>query len=512
MRVPSALLAIIVLTACLGRSDAIGQMLGPNFNSAVQLVVLKNGETFRGRVSRKAEQVIVETVQGSRIVLTDAQTDFICNSFEEAYWGKSARTRATDLDGQKRLFHWCLRNDLLEQAQNQIDILIESEIKASDLEYLDRQLNVAILQKQNRDSRIAKSHLPHNDSVAVHTQPASTDLPSKPFVLKPIQVEPSLGQANLDRQTIDTSVFRPLPSIHGDVLPEERLAENSNQWRPKQIQSNQPQSPNGWDGQPTIRQVGFTEPIDADTARPDRQLIPGGRPNDMSQPQVQDDRVMTPVHELEREMRSMPRGTVGKYRQFVERTLIVGCSASNCHASDSRVMPLLHRGISKTIPLRQSQRNLHNVLKYIDREDPFASPLWIAATQPHAGNEEPMVKDQTAAYQQLTEWLVSISEDPGAAMESYQRSITPLTENENPSDAIEPIKPARAMEHPFDQSATPLPKGQTLPETGAEPPIESPVALPSTIGEIPELDSKTSGFTPVDPFDPEIFNRKFGDK
>ena len=110
MRITPLVLTILFLAIHLDSSDAQGQMLGPNFNSAIQLVVLKNGEIFRGRVSRKSDQVIVETIQGSRIVLSSEQTEFVCNSMDEAYWGKSARTRASDTAGQKALFHWCLKN------------------------------------------------------------------------------------------------------------------------------------------------------------------------------------------------------------------------------------------------------------------------------------------------------------------------------------------------------------------------------------------------------------------
>ena len=72
-----------------------------------QLLILSNGEILRGQISRNAEQVIVVTNQGSRLVLPAERTEFVCDTLQEAYWGKAARIRASDLAGQKKLFHWC---------------------------------------------------------------------------------------------------------------------------------------------------------------------------------------------------------------------------------------------------------------------------------------------------------------------------------------------------------------------------------------------------------------------
>ena len=114
-----------------------------------QLLILSNGEILRGQISRNAEQVIVVTNQGSRLVLPAERTEFVCDTLQEAYWGKAARIRASDLAGQKKLFHWCLKNQLFDLAQNQIDLLLQSNLKAVELEYLYRQLNVALSQRQS---------------------------------------------------------------------------------------------------------------------------------------------------------------------------------------------------------------------------------------------------------------------------------------------------------------------------------------------------------------------------
>ncbi len=311
MRITPLLTTIILIAISLDRTELCGQMLGPNFNSAVQLVVLKNGELFRGRVSRKSEQVIIETVQGSRIVLSADETDFVCNTMEEAYWGKSARTRASDTNGQVDLFNWCLKNKLLEQAQNQIDILCESDIKAADLEFIDRQLNVAIQQQKHQQQRLAKQTISeqpadHPGPPPIHSPEAGSGQPTMPsrFALTPIQLDNSIGVANLQITDIDNTVFRPLPAFPSDAhLQSTTLATVS--------ETNN--VPDRLENPPTIQQVGFNQPIEfgggsiIDASSPNAQPM---RPLDAAP--VRDERVMTSVAELEREMRELPRRIGGQ--------------------------------------------------------------------------------------------------------------------------------------------------------------------------------------------------------
>ena len=113
---------LLILTAESSIGVASAQSPIPTGELVEQLLVLNNGEILRGQITRSAEQVIVVTNQGSRLVIPADRTAFVCGSLQEAYWGKAARTRASDLDGQKKLFHWCLKNRLLDLAQNQIDL------------------------------------------------------------------------------------------------------------------------------------------------------------------------------------------------------------------------------------------------------------------------------------------------------------------------------------------------------------------------------------------------------
>ena len=477
-------------------SNSYAQMLRPKFSQAEQLVVLKNGEILMGQVNRNAEQVIVETEQGSRLVIPADQFDFVCQSMDQAYWGRAARTKATDIEGQQQLFYWCLKNKLLDHAQNQIDILLQMNVTASELENLDRQLNVALMQQHAAERRMAQAA---DDSEFEFRQPKEAQVASQPVLkLAPINVENSIGSKNLIGQAdnasvqFDLVVFRPLPGLDADS------SKQTNQ--PAQFVKLPPLS--GSTGE-SIRQVGFEEeifdtisptkrmlsPASIDSATPTKstfELPPLGGP-------LRDDRIMTSIPDLNRETRSLPDGVAGHYRRRVERALIFGCNASKCHDSDSRTMPLLQTSSSQPITRLQSQRNLHNVLKYVDRSNPLESELFLAATQLHAGLDQPIFRLDSERGENLLKWLVIISDNPQSTLlaavhltESNQVS-TQNAESGNGGGLV-PVKP------------NPL---------GLAPLDDSSLAFPDTIGEIPKLDASEKAFVPIDPFDPEIFNRRF---
>ncbi len=482
MRTTLLVATLILLSANQAGNDAHAQVLGPQpFTPAEQFLVLKNGEVMRGQIFRNAERVTLITEQGSRLVLPAERTDFICNTMEEAYWGKAARTKASDLGGQKRLFHWCLKNKMLGQAQNQIDILLQSDAKAADLEYLDRQLSVALLQQRNIDCQIA---LANSSSSGTASEPEKSLTPSifnqpeRSMTLAPIELNQTIGVAQVGEKAAQPVIFRPLPDLESAPTNETQFAgipRNSDLPGPENSDLN-------------VRQVGFEEVI-LDTISLDHKVASTiGKTDQSETAEPIDDRFMIPIYELDRETRSMPDGALGYYRQRVERILASGCSAAKCHSDDSHVMPLLQFGRSQAIPRRQSQRNLHNVLKYVDRARPFESRLLIAATTPHAGNSKPILEKGSPHHESLMKWLIMLSDDPREAI-------------------FEAVKSER--------QAAVAAAGTTVKPIEPEPDVMTPgrsssLDFPDTIGEIPKLDAVEPGFIPMDPFDPEIFNRKYG--
>ncbi|MDG1873088.1 MAG: hypothetical protein P8J27_04200 [Mariniblastus sp.] len=510
---------LTVLALCVLGRFSNAQILHPNLPTAQQLVVLNNGEVIEGRITRTSEHAVVETSQGSRLMLAADRVDFICDSMQDAYWGKCARTKATDFAGQKALFYWCMKHNLYEQAENQISLMTESDkFSAADIEYLDRQLTIAISKiSQLRRHELAESPIqwPHAPAVGFRSdQPQqlesqATQLKNQPnnhsnWILKPLELDDSLGSGELANREVEVETFTPLPVMNFDSEQT-----SSAMLEPMTTQmATLPSMPES-----SVRQVDFEEPIFEPknenksptiykTISPDHRVL---------SPEIPPKPSATPRNitnaELDQMTRSMPQGTLGPYRTKLERIMTNSCAAANCHDSKSATMPLLHFGRTQPITRRMSQRNLHETLKFLDRSDPFSSPLLTAASEPHAGGDTPILPEGSKHFEQLKLWLVMLSDDPEGNFKAYQNrnqpgslqplqalGVHPLPHNissENPEQPIVPIKPDPIGFQPLDESL---------------------IEIPTTIGEIPDLNSQRGIYKPVDPFDPEIFNRQFGGK
>ncbi len=140
-------------------------------------LVLKNGQVVMGKISRNADSVFVQTDGGSRVVFPVERIEFVCNSLKEAYWQKNARVKASDLDAHVDLFHWCMKQGLLKEAQNQIDLLVTMEIKAVQLEYLNRQLLVALTQQRKFQRQLLANQVPQNSQPEVtNREPSGSEI------------------------------------------------------------------------------------------------------------------------------------------------------------------------------------------------------------------------------------------------------------------------------------------------------------------------------------------------
>jgi len=329
--------------------------------------------------------VFVQTDGGSRVVFPVERVDFVCKSLKEAYWQKNARIRATDLNGHVQLFHWCMKQGLLEEAQNQIDLLLSMKIKAVQLEYLNRQLSVALTQQAKARLRLLAG------------TPAQADSQAAPAEEK-------------------------------------------------------------------IELVGFA--TESSTAAEIERL--------------------NQLKRIEAAIDSLPKASVGVFKRKIEPLLIRNCSA--CHSDESsEVMPLARLGLNQVIPKRLSQRNLYHVLKQTDLNEPLSSPLFAAAVAPHAGRTEPILEKGSVQYTNLGRWLIEISARP------HQRHQVPDFEAmaSLPSSQATVIK--RMAKAPIAESPG-ISKSERVPDAP----------------DIPRLDrSTTSEATALDPFDPDLFNKKY---
>ncbi len=200
--------------------------------------------------------------------------------------------------------------------------------------------------------------------------------------------------------------------------------------------------------------------------------------------------------ELDRMVRGLPQKAVETFTQSVQPVLLNDCTGSGCHGSQwEGGMKLSRVAAGRPATRRITQRNLYSVLKYVDRDNPSASRLLSAATRPHGSVEHAIFGEhQASQYRRLAEWVGLVAEQP---MPESPATVTPTSGTE-PADAWDPAP------RTLPQDAR---KGQPLTGAGKRPPArrdaDSQPAQPPPKSAPPAAQS-------ADPFDPDVFNRRYG--
>ena len=390
------------------------------------VLVLRNGNTLSGQVTKNGQQFELRT-QSSRLVIEQAQVDFVCNSLADAYDLKYADTPPNDVEGQQRLFRWCMRNQLWPQAKNQIQTIKLSNVKPATLSHLQRQLDVQLEQVRLRSEQRRQQRSQQRIAVA---NGGSTGF------------EPLAGQADINASS--------------------------------------------------IKQVGYEE--EAEIAPLPGASDVGTNPFDEETPvETELQRRMALQREMEELADSLPEGAVSKYKRQIESNLIVGCYAASCHNTEQPDLPLMVIGRYKSVPKRMSQRNLHSVLKFVDFESPLDSQLLRSATEPHGGVAKPAFTEEMVEYENLKRWLLMFATP--AAIAKYQ-AMELEKQQQHELQALEQSQTeSKASE--FDTS---------LP--GEIRQVSAMIPDDPNLPSIPDINPARI-FVPRDPFDPEIFNRKY---
>ena len=181
--------------------------------------------------------------------------------------------------------------------------------------------------------------------------------------------------------------------------------------------------------------------------------------------------------EFDRLIGEMPSGSVETFTQTVQPLLVNHCTSAGCHGPGTETKFRLLRAPAGRSPRRRlTQRNLHATLQWIDRGDPKASPLLTAPVNPHGTAKVPVfTNSQVAQYQRLVDWVFQVAEK--------KKAEVPETVSANHQPLV------RAM--PAETSGFDFP-----------PPQQQPPQQPQ-----PQRNDATPGH--ADPFDPEIFNRRY---
>ncbi len=220
--------------------------------------------------------------------------------------------------------------------------------------------------------------------------------------------------------------------------------------------------------------------------------------------------------------RSTPRsrispGAMEAYTLTIQPLLLNYCAKGGCHTGSKAAAFELERIHPRRISRSATQRNLERVLKLIDRENPRLSPILQVPAQPH-GNPPTAVftERDRAQYSQLTSWVYAVSRTRQLPQPSAPAASPPAVDLAVvPASASEPVAPAElpaVSEDAVPQDGAPASAARELtPAEKAYTPeqLRAMGMLPEAGGQVQVGADVPAAFTPKDPFDPAIFNRRF---
>gem|GEM_PF-490677 len=228
---------------------------------------------------------------------------------------------------------------------------------------------------------------------------------------------------------------------------------------------------------------------------------------------------------------ALPEGAFAVFTSRLQPLLMNKCAGVGCHGTPTEAAFRLSRMKSGRNPTRrQTRRNLAEVLRWIDTEQPANSPLLQKPLEAsHGGMVEPVfTAAKRSQYERLVEFVKLAVQEP-----------TPIKEEEHFGFHFDD---ARTGTLPSEMRR-PQPNGDKTEDRGEDaPPVQEDSAASPTVRSLDRSDSSdlsnsptTSGddepedgallnalepshvqrgaiverFVPVDEFDPSIFNRRY---
>jgi hypothetical protein len=200
-------IAALLLVGCIVSSGSAGQQT--DFASTERLVLLTNGNVLRGFVEQQFGTVIIQTAEGSRLVLSSDQVEKICDSLEDALAEKRQRVQKDDAAGHRQLFHWCLKHQLLDEAQVELNQLQTMKLTAKELNTLLQQLHSSIARDQKKNTpfpTLDTSPVSPSKTVVVPSEFEIADLPAPRQSNQPDpSISPQIAPVSFEEGTGESS-------------------------------------------------------------------------------------------------------------------------------------------------------------------------------------------------------------------------------------------------------------------------------------------------------------------
>lgn len=142
-RVMAGRFALIFLAAllCCCRLAAVWGANPPQ--AAEQLILLRNGETLRGRVARQDDHYQI-TIADGELRIRVADVELICQTLEEAYQARRARLTIGRAEDHLDLADWCLRQGLPGDAARELSSALTLDPTNPRIGLIDRRLQESL--------------------------------------------------------------------------------------------------------------------------------------------------------------------------------------------------------------------------------------------------------------------------------------------------------------------------------------------------------------------------------
>ncbi len=222
-------------------------------------------------------------------------------------------------------------------------------------------------------------------------------------------------------------------------------------------------------------------------------------------------------------VRNLPGGSMENFTNGIQPMLLNYCAKSGCHGPRSGGLLKLERIPPNRLAGRHvTQSNLQTVLAMVNREAPQDSKLLSAPIRPHGNLKLPVFTDREhSQYKQLVQWVYQVSNVKPALPRPTQEKRTELLlqnvprpgqpSDEPPPDAKKPTDRKPELD-PADWSDS-FPDQVELKDDGQSSPRHSRRGprdrRPIDPASAQSAAAPEAEYVPKDPFDPEIFNRRF---
>jgi hypothetical protein len=219
---------------------------------------------------------------------------------------------------------------------------------------------------------------------------------------------------------------------------------------------------------------------------------------------------------------TLPAGAMEGFANTIQPILLNYCAKGGCHAGHRGAPMQLERLHPRQAGRLATQRNVQKVLLLVDRQQPMASRLLVAPIRPHGSAKGPVFTSrQQSQYRQLTEWVQLV-----AGVSKAQQPL-PLEDRTAPLLQNVPGADGRTAEAPSAAGAGSRPpemlpaglveagESSRIPASSADQAftreeLQARGLLQQALcDQVPGRPAAPAAFVPKDPFDPEIFNRRF---